>query len=421
MAFINAIKRYWQETGIIFAGRFKKFVLTAPFWILIIAIAMLVTGIVRYNILTDARQEQYMAELWGQDAATGYRQLTVFSRGYRSGGSIPVPIYSQGVSLKKADINTIRTNLQSVVDAGNRDKVTGLDDEGNPRGWTDCYSTFYDTSLRRSDIDREIKDSDYIPTQVVAVGGNYSAFHPFIYMSGGFLQEKCIDPDQIVLNDALAWQLFRSYDVVGYRVVLEGEEFVVAGVVREYDSSIDREVDALEPRAYIYFNTLEILAQGTLQSPLDSDPSASAPSGTESTGSSSTYECAITCYEAMLPELVKGVANTDIKNAIEGYSETDPQFYVLSNTGRFNVVDVWKYMIPFGEMSEQLKDYEFPYWERASQLTITHLFADELLVIAGSFLLVVGITSTILRFRKEGWDVIAKVNSEEDNIEDKAN
>ena len=100
MAFINAIKRYWQETGIIFAGRFKKFVLTAPFWILIIAVAMLVTGIIRYNILTDARPEQYMAEYWGQDSSVSYRQLTVFSRGYRSGGSIPVPIYTQGVPAR---------------------------------------------------------------------------------------------------------------------------------------------------------------------------------------------------------------------------------------------------------------------------------------------------------------------------------
>ncbi len=417
MAFINAIKRYWQETGIIFAGRFKKFVLTAPFWILIIAVAMLVTGIIRYNILTDARPEQYMAEYWGQDSSVSYRQLTVFSRGYRSGGSIPVPIYTQGVSLKKADINAIRNNLQSVVDSGNKDKVTGLDAEGNPRGWTDCYSTYYDSTLARNDLDRELKESDYYPAQIVAIGGNYSAFHPFIYMSGGFLQEKCIDPDQIVLNDALAWQLFRSYDVVGYRVLLDGEEFIVAGVVREYDSAIDREVEALEPRAYIYFNTLETMAQGTLTSPLDTD---SADSTVEDT-SVPTYECAITCYEAMLPELVKGVANTDIKNSIEGYSESDPQFYIISNTGRFRVYDVWDYTLPFGEIDEQLKDYEFPYWERAAQLTIKHLFVDEILVLAGSFLLVVGITSTILRFRKEGWDVIAKVDEADDNSEDKAN
>ena len=55
------------------------------------------------------------------------------------------------------------------------------------------------------------------------------------------------------------------------------------------------------------------------------------------------------------------------------------------------------------------------------QLTIKHLFVDEILVLAGSFLLVVGITSTILRFRKEGWDVIAKVDEADDNSEDKAN
>jgi hypothetical protein len=382
---------------------------------------MLATGIIRYNILTDARSEQYMADIWSQDSSVDFRQLTVFARGYRSGGSIPVPIYSKGISLKKADITAIRTNLQSVVDSGNRDKVTGLDDEGNPRGWTDCYSTFYDSSVRRADLDGEPKESDFFPAQIVAVGGNYSAFHPFMYMSGGFLQEKCIDPDQIVLNDALAWQLFRSCDVVGYRVVLEGQEFIVAGVVREYDSKIDREVEALEPRAYIYFNALEMMATSTLQSPLGTESSgapgadASAPSNASSGSSTpSSYECAITCYEAMLPELVKGVANTDIKNSIDGYSETDPQFYVISNTDRFNVYNVWTYMIPFGEMDEKVKDYEFPYWERASQLTITHLFVDEVLVLAGSFLLIVGIATTVLRFRKKGWDVIAKVDTEEE-------
>lgn len=431
MAFKDAFKQYWLDTGTLNVRRFKRFVLSAPFWILIIAAALIATGIIRYNILIDNRPEQYMADIWSQESNVSYRQLSVFARGVRSTGTLPVLLSSADVSITRADVATMRKELQGIVDSSKGGKSAGLTDDGSPRGWEDAYSTFFDTSVYRADLDGEPKDSDRIDAQIVAVGGNYGLFHPFIYMSGGFLQDRCVDPDQIVLNDALAWRLFKSYDITGRRIVLDGHEFIVSGVVREYDSSIDREVEALEPRAYIYFNALEVLVADELStmSAAPADATAAAPDGastgsasdaSSSTSSSTPTALAISCYEVMLPEIVEGVANTDIKSVLPGYTETNPKYYVLSNTERFGVLKVWDYMIPFGETSVQLNGYEMPYWERACQITYVHLFVDMVLVFAGSFLLVVGVAASVLRWRKKDFDIIVPEEETEDSEEETA-
>lgn len=421
MGFLNAFKNYWKETGRIYARNFKRIVITAPFWILAASLALSATGIIRYKVLIEPRHDQYMADYWGEGSEVSFRQLTVFARGIESTGEYPIPLYlGNGTSLKKADINTIRTQLQSVVDsARNNPKDKGLTEDGSPRGWTDCYSSFFNTTIRDADIDRDINESDWKDVEVIGVGGDYRAFHPFIYMSGGFLPAQCVDMDQIVLSDSIAWTLFGSYDIIGERVVLGDREFIVTGVVREQDSSIDREVGTDSPRVYIYFNAMEAIAK---DSGASFDPNADTSNLSDSSmelltsgeDTTTTSECAVLCYEAMLPELVKGVANTDIKSAIPGYTENDPKFYIISNTGRFNVLKVWDYNMPLGENSEKLRVYNFPYWERASQITTTHLFVDIICVMAGFVLLIIGIVTSVLRWHKKPLVIESKKDDDDE-------
>lgn len=432
MGFLNAFKNYWKETGRIYARNFKRIVITAPFWILAASLALTGTGIIRYITLTDARNDQYMAEYWGEGSEVPYRQLSVFARGIESTGDYPIPLYmNNGTSLKRSDIGTIRTALQSVVDSSRPNvKDKGLADDGSPRGWTDCYSSFFSSTVRDADIDGEVKDSDWKSVEVVAVGGDYRSFHPFIYMSGGFLPVNCIDMDQIVLSDSIAWTLFGSYDIIGERVVLGGHEFIVNGVVREQDSAIDREVGTDAPRVYIYFNAMESIAKesgatfdptGDTSNLSDANMDLLTGSGVDSSeGISATSECAILCYEAMLPELVKGVANSDIKSAIPGYSENDPKFYIVSNTGRFNVLKVWDFNMPLGENSEKLRVYNFPYWERASQITSTHLFVDIILVLTGAVLLIIGIVTSVLRWHKKPLVIESKKDDDDEEEAEEA-
>ena len=102
----------------------------------------------------------------------------------------------------------------------------------------------------------------------------------------------------------------------------------------------------------------------------------------------------------MMPELVKGVAITDIKSALPTYALTDPKIFVVSNTDRYTLTRVWDWVFPLGETQSQLTGYELPYWERAAQLTITRVFYDMVMIASGILLLIIGGIMVFLRFRK---------------------
>jgi hypothetical protein len=85
-------------------------------------------------------------------------------------------------------------------------------------------------------------------------------------MSGGFLPEIAVDNRQIVLNDVLAWKFYKSYDVIGEKVSLWGEEFTIIGVVAEPSDRIARDAGVEQPRAYVYFTAMEELAPLTAPS-----------------------------------------------------------------------------------------------------------------------------------------------------------
>jgi hypothetical protein len=124
------------------------------------------------------------------------------------------------------------------------------------------------------------------------------------------------------------------------------------------------------------------------------DPAASAAPA------STSDVLAIQCYEAMMPELVSGVAITDIKSALPTYALTDPKIFVLSNTDRYTLLSVWDWVFPLGETQSQLTGYELPYWERAAQITVTRVFYDMVMIFAGFILLIIGGIMVFLRFRK---------------------
>src|SRR5574344_177851 len=428
MAFKDSIKEYFRDTGKINRERFRKFVLNAPFFVLLAAVVLIVIGLVGAGKLKAAREDQNMAKYWQQGASTTYRQMSVYARGARNGDSTaPLTYVDTDISLKKSDVSLIRTALQGVVNSTNGQNKT-VAAVTAPIGWEDAYSTTVDATVSLPTAN----SSDTAVTadaQLVGVGGNFRAFHPFKYMSGGFLPETICDTNQIVLNDVLAWRFYKSYEVTGNVVLIGGTEYTIIGVVREGDSSVDELAGTQVPRAYIYFDTLA----KTYTPKSDSSSNSSAASGTStgssagtSTGSTSSTsasagstaasgtstgstgsdsdsgnaELAIQCYEAMLPELVVGVANSDVKNALPNYSINNPQLYVVSDTGRFSLTRVWDWMFPIGQSESELANYDFPFWEKAAQITTTRLFYEYAVCTSGIVLLFIGGTMAILRARK---------------------
>lgn len=378
MFIIDGIKNYFKKFGANSKHNFKKIVLAAPFWVLLAAIVMLATGSIRAAILVSDRYDSRMEEVWGQSGGDDYRHVRVYASGSRPAGSSEPARYIDGeTSLKRTDIADVRKALQSAADTLNESSAKrGLNSDGTPNNWEDCWSTFMKSEAATVPESGSNAAPYVTACDVVGVGGNFAAFHPFMYMSGGFLPEICTDPNQVVINDVLAWRFFSSYDVVGFKISLWGNQYTVAGVVSEPGSSIDNDAGTDEPRVYMYFSTIEnYFANDQLE------------------------DVAIQCYEAFLPEAVKGVAVNDMIAALPNYSSDDPKMLVVDVTGRFFFTKVWDFMVPLGE-NELPEGVEIPYWEKAARITTEHLFVDMILIILGTLLLIVGIIMLVLKIRK---------------------
>lgn len=398
---------------------FLKLVLGVPFWIVVASLILIGFGIGRAIYLSDNRPEQKVAEMWQYKSETGFRHMVVFAGGNRAQGETsPMTYTSGGKSIHLGDIPQMRQKLQASADTGintGGKKIQGSSDK--LRGWEDCYSSTVKGQISPLEVvDGVQKKGDATDVEFVAVGGNYRAFHPFRYLAGGFLPKVPVDTYQIVINDVLAWKFYRSYDVVGHMIDINGKFFTIIGVVEEKNTKVAQLAGEQECRAFIYFGALGELYGGD-----SSDKSANInPSGdfgdfsdTGDFGGYSDYggfnsapsqqgsesDYAIQCYEAMLPELVTGVAVSDFKNALPSYSLTNPQVLVVNDTGRFKITRIIDTMFPLGETDKERLGYEFPYWEIATQMTETRLFYDYVIIAFGILMLLVGIVAMALKFR----------------------
>ncbi len=396
MRIIDKTKEIWNKSRENTKRNLLKLILAVPFWIILAALILIAFGAGRAIFLSRARQDRHVAEVWQKNANVTYRHMSVYGNGIRAGGDTsPMTYIEGGKSIHLADIATIRQSLQSAADTGSgaSGKKIGYV-EGKLRGWEDCYSSTVMATVNSM----EVRDGQEVQTgsatvQLVAVGGNYKAFHPYRYLSGGFLPEVPVDTNQIVINDVLAWKFYRSYDVVGNILTINDQMFTIIGVVEEKNNKVAELAGEQENRAFIYFGTLgNIFGK-------KADLSGDYNGDYEGNGSGAEADYAIQCYEAMLPELVKGVGVTDFKNAMPLYSYTNPLLYVSDDTGRFNVIRVFDTMFPLGETDRARLGFEFPYWERAAQLTEDRLFYDYVITGFGILLLFVGAVMIGLKLR----------------------
>ncbi|HPE27920.1 MAG TPA: ABC transporter permease [Saccharofermentans sp.] len=386
LRFLDSIKSIVEKGSNERKRSFFKFILSVPFWVLVASLVIGTFSVVNIFSILGARKDKSMNEYWQQGTDVRYRHMAVYASGSRSFGLFsPLTYEEAGGSLCVSDITTIRTALQNVSDSSNTSgKGNGLKD-GKPQGWEDCYSSILSANvIYSSDVNEDgIKTDLSSDTSVIAVSGNFRAFHPYEYLSGGFLPEDEVDKNQIVINDVLAWTLFKSYDIVGSRITIFNEEFVIVGVVSQSTGKIDELVGNEDPQVFMYFSKLiDVYAGGFF--------------GTSEGMSSS--DLAIGCYEAMLPEEVSGVANSDMIAAIPSYSVENNNMYVISCTGRYNLKNIWNQMIPFGAMEEKYANIDFPSWEKASQLTLQYLFYDCVAILMALVLMISAIVSIILRY-----------------------
>ena len=308
----------------------------------ILMASCVVAGIAVYR----SRPERKTASVWGEGSKTRYAHVAAYAKGARANGaSSPLSYVDDGSSLSINDIDSIRASLQGMVDTAFRPKRGAKDKTVKIPEWTDCYSSCLTGTVNSGSLG----SGKTYEADIYAVGGSFSVLHPFEFMSGGFLSSDTTDKYQVVLNDAAAWNMFRSYDVIGKRIGLLGSDYTVIGVVREHEDS--------KARVYIFFDRLEEYCAG-LENPVTP---------------------AVMSYEAILPEQSSKSAQFDLGGAIPGYNISSPSFRVIRVTGRYNMLSALKADVPGA--------FELPFWEEGAVKAETEIRTASIAFVFGFVML----------------------------------
>lgn len=371
----NFIKNKWA----VLCRRTHYVLLGIPFVFATAGLVLGVASVIRINQVLDRQSFQYAAEQY-ESKVMPYRQMTVLGPGLAQGDGSAARSTEEGLNIEKVK------SLHEALDITERSTV-GDSGKGQGKGsvivnpWKDCYSTTA-TYAAKGMINKE-ETGSVDSCELVGVGGDYAALHPFIYESGGFLQQDEPGRLSIVLNTQMAWNLFRSYQVLGAFVEINGTIYSVVGVVNDGTDELSETVGATKPRAYIQFSQLASLANGGFM-----------PTNSMETDSAVKEEdLAITCYEVLMMDPIKNIAFNDLKKALSdtvSYSEDTSKLVLINNTDRFNVISLFKKYFPLKKSYVGGDGISVPYYERSARLAEQYVvFWAEALVV-GIFFVIVG-------------------------------
>ncbi len=195
-------------------------------------------------------------------------------------------------------------------------------DEG--RLWCDAYSYFTEASASRG--------SRRLDCNVIVTGGDFFLFHPMPFKSGWYYNDTDLHPDRIVIDDAVAFELFGSDDVEDMTLEINGETLYVAGVT-ERDAS-EAKTLGLGERPVIYIP--EYIAVSIFG------------------------ERDFDYYEAMLQNPVKNHAVTALAPIADGKT-------VIDVTHRFDLLRIFSVLREFPTRSYRGDSIRYPYWENADR------------------------------------------------------
>lgn len=172
--------------------------------------------------------------------------------------------------------------------------------------------------------------------KATGVGGDFFYFHPLTLRSGAYIKSGDLMDDLVVLDEEMAWRLFGGVDLAGLTVYLNGEPFVIAGVIaREADFATDRAYTG-DGGVYMAFSAMSRLNESA----------------------------AITGYEIVMPNPITGYAK-GIMADVFPIGEGD----IVENSSRYSLPHLWEVIQDFGKRSMRLNGVIYPYWENAARLT----------------------------------------------------
>lgn len=245
------------------------------------------------------------AERFQGESETRFSQLACF---------LPV-----GQGKTEEDIQKFRLSLDGTL------TEQSLEAPENGSLYLDAYSGSASVTVKSEGGSASVK--------AVGVGGDFFYFHPLLLRSGSYIRSDDLMDDLVVLDEEMAWRLFGGTDLAGLTVYINGEPFVVSGVVSREDDFATKRAYAGDGGVYLSFSALQRLVESS----------------------------AIDCYEIVMPNPIRNFAKGILEDS---FSEGE----VVENTGRFSLERLGALLRSFAGRSMRLNGVIYPYWENAARL-----------------------------------------------------
>ena len=191
------------------------------------------------------------------------------------------------------------------------------------RLWLDAYSV--ETSVRVEGSSAQVT--------AMGVGGDFFVFHNLPLLAGTYFDSGSNLLDIVIIDEVLAWQVFGSYNVIGFDIFISETPYTVVGVVSREYTDFANETYGENPRIYMLYETLNIM---------------------------NNYNLSITCYEALLPN---PVSNFAMNMLTDNMSVSDSSVVYRENTSRYSILSLYKSIANYNQRSMSRNNVIFPYWE----------------------------------------------------------
>lgn len=264
----------------------------------------------RLHSVTTCLYTQQAAERWRGESELRFSQVSVF---------LPA---AEGTD------QTAIESFHSAIDTAMQD--VSLEAAEGGRLYADAYC-----GAKQLQVSTEHGSAQ---VETLGVGGDFFLFHPLTLRSGSYLTGTDYMADRVMLDEALAWQLFGSYDVAGQQVMIGDRPYLIAGVVAREDDYASKKAYSGEAGMFMSFDALNAIEQTK-----------------------------INCYEVVMPDPISGYARSVVEKTFS--PETN---VVVENTTRYDFLNLVGVLGDFGERSMQTYAVIYPYWENAARMTEDH-------------------------------------------------
>lgn len=190
----------------------------------------------------------------------------------------------------------------------------------------------------------------------LGVGGDFFYFHPLDLRGGTYISGDDLMDDLVVLDEEMAWRLFGSTDLAGMDLTINGQPFVVAGVIARESDFATKKAYTADGGIFMSYTALNDLLAGESGGASQDQEEQPAPQAAPALG--------IDCYEIVLPDPISSYAMNVVKENFP-VGEGD----IVENSARYSFSHLWSVVRSFGERSMRTNGVIYPYWENALRLT----------------------------------------------------